>query len=72
MYADDGYAANSRKTSGRLTAILRSVIAALLGFLRPCSHSWSVRLDTPSKRAKSVCEKPAASRASTTGWMATL
>lgn len=41
-------ASTSRKTSGRSAAICSNDLAAPDGERRPCSHSCSVRTDTPS------------------------
>src|SRR5688572_19507112 len=40
----------------------RRVLAAPEGARRPCSHSCSVRTDTPSKVANFNCERPVFSR----------
>src|SRR5947209_7444395 len=37
------------------------------GARRPCSHSCSVRTETPSNRAKSTCERPTRALVSATG-----
>src|SRR5258707_6977435 len=54
----------SRRTSGLRAAIVRRALAAPDGCRRPCSHSWSVRVDTPSTCANRACERPERVRAS--------
>src|SRR5712671_2231040 len=54
----------SRRTSGLRAAIVRRALAAPDGCRRLCSHSWSVRVDTPSTCANRACERPERVRAS--------
>src|SRR3990167_5619815 len=51
-----------RSTLFPYTTLFRSVRAAPEGARRPCSHSWSVRTDTPRSCAKRDCERPVRSR----------
>ena len=53
-------AATSRSARGFLAAINNSVRAAPEGARRPCSHSCSVRNETPGSSAKRGCESPRA------------
>jgi len=48
-----------RSISGFSAAIFSNTFAAPDGFLRPCSHSCSVRTETPSSLANPACDKPA-------------
>ena len=48
-------------------AIVMRDLAAPDGVLRPCSHSWRVRRDTPSIFANSFCERPIFRRAEANG-----
>src|SRR2546430_8925870 len=59
--------ATSRSTRGFLAATMRRVRAAPDGARRPCSHSWSVRTDTPSSDANFAWESPVRSRMVATG-----
>jgi hypothetical protein len=54
----------STNTSRRTRACGRRPLAAPDGCRRPCSHSWSVRVDTPSTCANRACERPERVRAS--------
>src|SRR5580658_1585014 len=63
--ACSSYSTNtSRRTSGLRAAIVRRALAAPDGCRRPCSHSWSVRVDTPNTCANRACERPERVRAS--------
>ena len=65
-------AATSLSTSGRISAIEISVLAAREGERRPCSHSCRVRTETPSKPANCDWLSPDLIRAETTGETSTL
>ncbi len=54
--------ATSRSARGFLAAMSNSVRAAPEGARRPCSHSCSVRTDTPNSLAKRGCDSPVPSR----------
>src|SRR5690606_17922767 len=54
--------ATSNSARGFLAAIIRSVRAAPDGARRPCSHSCSVRTETPNRRANSAWDSPVFSR----------
>ena len=58
----DGDYGRSRSARGFLAAINNSVRAAPEGARRPCSHSCSVRTDTPSSSANRGCDSPVPSR----------
>ena len=51
-----GQRASSPGSSGWRLISLSRLCAAPLGTLRPCSHSCSVRTDTPVARANSDCD----------------
>ena len=55
--------ASSASSSGSRLISLSRLYAAPLGTLRPCSHSCSVRMDTPVARANSDCDRPDCARA---------
>src|SRR5437667_1632864 len=59
--------ATSSSACGFLAATMRRVRAAPDGARRPCSHSWSVRTDTPSREANFAWESPVRSRMVATG-----
>src|SRR6266568_2153146 len=54
--------ATSSKACGFFAATRSSVRAAPEGARRPCSHSCSVRTDTPRRAANCPCERPVRSR----------
>ena len=56
----------SNRTFGFLCAIARSIRAGPDGARRPCSHSCSVRTETPRRRANSDCDSPTRARVSDT------
>ena len=49
--------------SGLCVATRSRVCAAPVGSRRPCSHSWSVRRETPKSWANRACDRPTLARA---------